>query len=481
MLQSIVRMALTAGLQVLESRGQTMEAIKTDAKARDRFIRGCHRGYDKAQQKIGAEVIELHNQISRAESELAEHRERKDPNKDKVRSRIVILRNRQLALRRVVDTILHIITFGETWVLRRLILENRIFDIDSAVLKKTLELATRRNGESRLRFNLVSDLSTISQIGDIVERSFVPGEKGWKVVELKEGRINEALSDILDSDEANETDIEQRVKATLGDKAVRQVRRMQRQRHRISELQRVMTTDRGSHPLLNIEISVTPDVIHTENYLDGIRAIVEASREHGVGAATIPGGIHLLGLRRDFASEYYIGGVSHTFYHMRHKDRDCGLVMDDNRAIEEWCEIEYGPFFFDLVAQNMRAQWGMPLYAWVKPEESPDLVVGDIRIFAQFDMEGFFAFAANEGVQLSWITGKPAERLKRSKLTRPIPGSPSAWGIKAVLEDGNEQTLLSGFLARAVSDLTTPRELINLIKLHPEQMRKAGMDPHEFK
>src|SRR5882672_9213025 len=70
-LQSIVKMAFTAGLQALASRGQKMEAIKTDRTALSVFLRGCHRGYDKAQQRIGLEVIGLQDQIEAAEAELA--------------------------------------------------------------------------------------------------------------------------------------------------------------------------------------------------------------------------------------------------------------------------------------------------------------------------------------------------------------------------------------------------------------------------
>jgi hypothetical protein len=52
-------MAFTAGLQALASIGRTIEAIKDDPSARSRFLRGCHRGYDRAQQRVGSLVIGL--------------------------------------------------------------------------------------------------------------------------------------------------------------------------------------------------------------------------------------------------------------------------------------------------------------------------------------------------------------------------------------------------------------------------------------
>lgn len=479
-LLSIVKMAFTAGLQALSSRGQTLEAIRKDRIARDRFLRGCHRGYDKAQQRIGAEVLALQQHIEAAERELARLRQLKDPNRVKTYDRITVLRNRQLALRRIIDAVLHVITNFDTWILRRLLLEDRPHDIDKKVLQKTLDVAERRNGANRLRFSLVADLSTIVQIGDLVEISFDSGGRRWKVIELKEGRINEILSGMLGSAEADGPEIERRVETTLGKEALKQARRMRRQMHRLSEFHRIITTDRGSDPRTNVPIVITGDRFLTENYLDAIGRIVRSARTTGFGAASIPGGIHLVALRRDRVARDYIGAVNHVFFHMRYPDRACTLNEGGNRTLEELHDMGDGSVFVDLVAHSMHAQWGTPVYFWLKPDETPDLVVGDVRIFAQFDANAFFALAAKEGIQLSWVTGRQAEILKKERVSREIPGSPGAWGINAVLPDGSKQTLLAGFIARAIADLTTPRQLIDSIKMHPEQMRKAGIDPFEF-
>ena len=142
--------------------------------------------------------------------------------------------------------------------------------------------------------------------------------------------------------------------------------------------------------------------------------------------------------------------------------------------------MDDGTVFVDLVAHSMYAQWGTPVYFWLKPEQTPDLVAGEVRIFAQFDADAFFALAAKEGITLSWVTGKQAEELKKKNLSRWIPGSPNAWGINAVLPDGSKQTLLAGFIARVIADLTTPRDLLAMIKRHPVQMGKSGIDPPEI-
>ena len=188
--ESIVRMAFTAGLEPVAARGETMEVIKTDRAARSRFLRGCHRGYDKAQARVGSEVVGLQEKIFNVEDELTRLRQAKDPGHIRIHNRIIVLRNRQLALRRIIDALLLLITNSDTWILRRLLLEDRIHDIDPKVLGRTLEVASRRNADSRLRFSLVGDLSTVVQIGDLVEISFESDERRWKVIELA-GRYEE--------------------------------------------------------------------------------------------------------------------------------------------------------------------------------------------------------------------------------------------------------------------------------------------------
>src|SRR5439155_1503509 len=115
-----------------------------------------------------------------------------------------------------------------------------------------------------------------------------------------------------------------------------------------------------------------------------------------------------------------------------------------------------------------------PIFLWTDPKKTVDIVMGRFRLFAQFDIDAFFALAEREGIEMTWITGKAAEELKRRKISERIPGSPSAWGVQAVLPDGTVQTLLSGFMARVIADLTPPRQLLELLKRSAEQRPGLG-------
>jgi hypothetical protein len=477
-LRGVVRTAFTGGLQALAGIGRTIEAIKTDGSARSRFLRGCHYGYDKAQQRIAWLVVDLQHRIDVSKAELAQlRRDRDAARQTDVQTRLVVLSNRQLALRRVADALLCAITGMEDWILRRLVLDWRIRSIDPAVLKTTLAEATRRNSESRLQFSLVSDLTTVVQIGDLVEVAIRPGSRECRLVELKGGEVNTLLSNVLasPSSEAAAQALDSEIAATLGEKAVVQARRMQRQMFRLGEVAKIITTDEGLDPALRMPVRMMPERVVTEHYMDAIQRVVGGARQKGVSAASLPGGLHLVGMRRDEVRGDYIGAVGHVLLHLREPERPCRLNAGTEEGMAEFRHVQEGPPFLDLVAHSMRAQWGRPVYLWMESEKAVDLVVGDIRVFAQFDMTAFFALAARAGIQMTWVTGKEAERLKRMKVSDRILGSPNAWGIRAITPDGKRQTLLSGSVARVIADLMTPRQLLDLIKRWPEEAERMGV------
>lgn len=108
-------------------------------------------------------------------------------------------------------------------------------------------MAADRNRENRLKFNFVSDLTTVVQIGDLVEvDATARKDRKWTVIELKEGRVNELLTGMITEKEATlaEKDFES-MKELVGDTAPKQAQRMLRQQRRMRELTRIVETDRG--------------------------------------------------------------------------------------------------------------------------------------------------------------------------------------------------------------------------------------------
>jgi hypothetical protein len=369
------------------------------------------------------------------------------------------------------DSILYHVVGAKTWVIRRFLREYKIRRVDPESLRRTVEYAAELNRQDRMSFNLVADLTTVVQIGDLLSIEFpARGRLKWAIVELKAGKVNEILSGIIEESGGSLSAVDRElIGTTLGDHAVAQAQRMIRQRSRMAELTRILTTDRGIDLGTNREIFLTPDHVELESCSDAIEAAYTSAKLEGVGGAVVDGCLRFVAASGPVVSSLGRLGLTHVFYHLDGKHRECGLRDPENRGLE-LTALQSVPLFIDFVEHNMKSQLGCPLFVWRNDTAVMDLLFGRIRLFAQFDLNAFFALAAQEGIKMSWIKGKEAEELKA--ISREIPGSPKAWGIRAELADGSSQVLLLGFIGRAIVDLTPPRELLRLIKRFPGQLKK---------
>lgn len=243
--------AFTHGLESLRSMGfaadshdAVRQALISD-QARRRFVRSVHTGYDQAQRMIGSHTVEWERQIRDLEQKATAGSAYAG-----LDAKINVLRNRQLVLRRVMDAILFSITGYELQILKRMTLHNRIHRIDPDIVERTLVEAGRLNRESRYRFNLVCDLTTIIQVGDLIQIDKAPSSRtAWRIIELKSGRVNTELMGYLDRGKTalDEIDLKE-IETKLGRHAVSQAKRMERQMFRTDEVARMAKTDRAIDP-----------------------------------------------------------------------------------------------------------------------------------------------------------------------------------------------------------------------------------------
>jgi hypothetical protein len=166
-LKTITDIAFTSGIKALSSVGYKVDETKHNPQAMRRFIRGCHYGYDNAQQRTANVILGLDDRFRSVEEELKQ--KRRERGKDAVLaiiSQLNVIKNRQLVLRRVLDTILYAILSGQSWILKRFLAQKEIIPIDPKVIARTVEIATEQNNTSRYRFNLVADLTTCAYYFD---------------------------------------------------------------------------------------------------------------------------------------------------------------------------------------------------------------------------------------------------------------------------------------------------------------------------
>lgn len=468
-LQQVLDIAFTSGIRALESKEMRFSDLKDDETAKKVFIRGCHYGYDKAQQRIGAKVLALDSQYRHEQARLKELRRQRNDEAKSVALLLRILQGRQLVLRRIIDTMVYSIVAPDDWIMRRLG-DDEPRSIDPRVLDRTLRYAHAKNEESRYRFAVVSDLSTLIHMGDLFEVSWSPNEgKQWKIIELKEGRINSLLSGIL-GEKAGDLSQEDtdNIARMLGRDAVRQAKRMQRQSESRRQFSNLITTDEGIDFRTRTKMRLTSEVTVVEDYENDVDRLVEQASARGYASTSIDGCLHLIAVKGDRMpfGKHTLVPMLHLSSHLaRHGKLPC-----DDTLVEQWTEFKLKAPIVDVVAICMRVPCAKTVFSWLEVSRSRqiDLAIGKIKLVAYFDIESFVDGLRSDGIKCTWVSGKDADDIR--KISSPIPGSNGAYGLKVQLPDGSEQILMNGFFSRVYLYLSRPSSLISMINsFHKEQ------------
>lgn len=438
--------------------------IDGNASASRRFIRGCHYGWDLAQHKICALVIDCEQQARRLRQELKENlRNRNKEETEKTKQLIACIVTRQVVLRRLADTILYHLFKMQNWIPRRMMLEYRIHDIEPDTLRNAVEMASDLNREERLDFHLAADLTTTVHVGDLVKVSFVSKPPRWSLIELKEGKMNALLGDVIEEGKGSLTDEHiNKIRDQFGTKAVSQAKRMLRQQDRLREVMRAVETDHGIDIMHNVPVNLHPDEVEIDDYRETIGNLCEKARTKGVAVSIIDGCFRLVVVSDQSYEMLGKTGIAHLFYHLQSGIRDCTLSAQNKNELHELDKIYP---FFDLVQMNLHAMWPPPVFLWLPEDFVLDLLFGRLSVFAQLDYTKLFERARSEGFEIRWIQRKDLKEFQG--LSGLVPGSPNAAGIGVkVAADPSckEQFILIGFLSRMFLEFMSPSQFLRLVR-----------------
>ena len=388
------------------------------------FRAACLPSFKRAQDAIGARVLGLEERIKSLEKEEAKARSEREPSiANDLKNLRHVLENRQLVLRRLVDGMLWVLIWPQRWLLRRLRLEGGIRRVNASAIEPLLEAVARAHSKPDETFLLICDLTTVAQLGDVIIAQWLPIRNAIKIVvaELKVGSTNILLRKRLhDSDLPDSNAAISKISEELGFKAARQATRMARQERRLKDFERVIATNEGTHPISGQQFRMTKDAYCSKDYRDEIQSLIARAKSVGSTGWTLDECLHLLAVVANNRTSSHEGlKVAHAFYHMRHGD--CCEMSNPGSAKEgEVAGIINGPKAINLFDFNMRNSLGMPPLLWYPRDMMLDVLMGRIKVFAQFDHEKFFELASRFQLKMDFVRGKEAAQIKKDKLSGPL-------------------------------------------------------------
>jgi hypothetical protein len=426
------------------------EASFLDSKERRRFLSGCHRGFEKAQNRIAQLVqeIEAHDALLPHEKEF-----------------------REILLRKISDGIAIQMLAGKTFWARRLAFHDDVPAVPLDVIQPTLQTANQLNQESRQTFALVADLSTFIHVADLLRVDFRSHTPIVSLIELKSGRVNEMLMTQLEqynpSEESlrlveHDSRIPERYKA--------QAKRMLRQRIRVSQIQEILATDQGTDIRFGRPIMLTENEMEEESYGPLLNDLCATAREDGLAAGSVNRCIHLgvgFGQEPEVAKRQAIDALNYAIVqHLMEPPRGFSTVLEEIDSIipkSEWFK------FFDLLHSNLVSVPCHPLVLWpMERNHLMSLITGELFALVAFDITGFLWLGRQLGLDISLSSRKVATQSAQEYGSSNVP----TWSGRAVTISNGGVNLLSGFFSRFINDLTTPLPLLKEISKTIENWQK---------
>lgn len=445
--------------EIIREDAELLPAINKSHSVMRRFVRGCHYGFEVAQRTISETVIQYECQIRLLLTELRQARRKGEIEAaSNITTKVSELKHRQLILRRLADSILQHLVAKEPWILRRMQTSDDIHRIDPNTLATTQAIASKLNRADRTAFHVIADLTTAVQIGDLIKLSF-DDKREWEIIELKEGKVNSMLKEIIDETTTPEPELITEIEAKLGDKAAIQAKRMLRQKSREDEIRNFRTKDRGVDPKAQVNVFLRPDIVIVDDYWSAIQEVCLRGRRTDIGATNLDNCLNLIAVSQQLKERLGHHGIAHSFLHIN--ETECYLGNPDKVDAELRKIDEMSPIL-DLCSMNLEAMWPKPIFMWpIEKEYILDLIFGRLYLYAQLDFGRFFARAATKGIQLDWYQ-KQSEIVRSPK----IPGSPNAHGLIASVPahpEWSEQILFAGFIGRIFLEIMRPDQLLDMI------------------
>jgi hypothetical protein len=466
--RNIHDIAFTSGEKYLRKVGKDIKDIKSDHRLQKSFIGYCHKGYDRAQKLIAEEIIQLYELKCEKEIELKNQAIKR--NKEismHLMDLLSVINNRILVLRRIVDSIAFTLFNFRVWITRRFILFDRVKEIDINAIKANLKSATEMNAKDWLKFALVCDLTTFVEVGDLIQIDFHKHPPEWRIIEIKEGKVNALLTELLDEKVVfNNEEKRREVIEKISGHAPSQFNRMLKQRKRMDEIVRIVHTDEGTDIKLDKTIRLVGDELDAKTYLEVINRAIENAKLEKFSAQLVDQCLIVL------ASSRKMTEILHILYHLKSGESDCTFYNSNKQShdieIKKIYDLGDDPFVVDMFSRNMHSKSSTPFFV-IPVKEMFDVVFNRMKVVLCLDIEKFAEFCLSKGFKLELVSKKETEGLRKDLGRFTVP---SYNGRALVIQTprGKKITLLGGTFHRILVDLMRPAELLRAMKESDKQV-----------
>jgi hypothetical protein len=404
------------------------------------FLAACHRGYEKAQNRVVEMLYELEN-----DTELS--------NAEKLW--------RERLLRRLMDSVAFLIFKAETHLMRRLILHDESPKLSFPVLKDTLKAANKLNEESRMTFALLSDLTTFVHVGDIVRADARQGKARFSLIELKSGRVNAILAEKLQKYPPTEDGLKTfQSEEKLDEKKQDQATRMFRQRIRLENVEQLVRNDTGVDNKTKKGVIWSRETYHTVEYDSFLDELLDEARKSSLSAGVQNHCLHFgVGYSEDPAEARCLAFKALNAGYVETQDKlpnGCAEIVSEVNELVPRAELFRA---VDMVYSNLFTLATRPFLLWnIHKQHALGIAKRRLCVVGAFDLPLFIWLCRTNGIRTYLSTRKEAAEYAKGYGAAECV----TWGGRMLwVETANAKWLLGGgVMSRFFNDLESPLPFI---------------------
>jgi hypothetical protein len=401
-----------------------------DKEKQKKFLSKCHEGFKIAQKQLIEEVIYYQSLLREYTTHLKESRRQRNKNKElEINNSIRIIEQRLSTLSHIADGIAWQLIGGQIHIARRFhIRQDTAKFLDSSNIKHAIEVADSIN-KNEDDFALISDLTNFVQTGDLLIRH----DTKIGIMELKEGAVNDLISAFFEAlEKSGELFDERKLEGQFDDNTIKQIKRVERQKKRMTQVTEIINNDKGTDPVSGKPIRVSTPNIYTEYYHDQFVQL-QVDLKSKVWAYTVIDGCVHIGMYRDLGILMAPIAIEETL-----------KSLTENYIIIDWLSI----------TENLSEPiFGKPF----SPEFIIDVLTGKVKIIIGLDMDMLIELFNSLGLKTRWMTVKETNKNKIS--AQGIMFTINNKGIVITTPQNKEVILGGGIISKILYDSIKPSNI----------------------
>ncbi|WP_252504050.1 hypothetical protein [Sporosarcina sp. Marseille-Q4943] len=428
-IKSILFFALEYGIKHVE--------INKNKKPPIELIGKVHKGFMKAQNLIIQNLLILGKEKRKLKDRLKVSRRNRETNliktlEDKIKS----IEYKESIIRKIADSIAWTILNFDSTKVKRLFLNNPQVEVYNSNLSHEIRVVEDIFQNNEFNFALLTDITSFIQIADLMILDSESKSIGF--AELKEGRINEEISNTLDL--FLKTNCEFALFQTIkdkDDKYIKQMKRFINQEVKNTEVVKTINSGEGKDIATGYNVFISEEVFEPVFFENTVRDMLKEVQKKKFALRSI--------------DDCLIIGVYNT------KD------IPIHTAFEGWkksCGIGFPTIDFKVFLNDPTAK---PMFLCdFSINDKVKILSGEIYILMSLDFNKWISMLKKANINVRLLTKKETERINKvPDIIKPFEYNGQAIQIEY---EGGVETLGGGIFEKMFNQFFRPTSIIEFIK-----------------